>query len=72
MSWKRYEGRALADTNLTGDALEAALEDRVRVENPHLTDVRVESVLATEDYDTGLTPPRRWYRVTYLAEGEDL
>lgn len=72
MSWKRYEGRALADATLTGDALEAALEDRVRVENPHLTDVRVESVLATEDYDTKVEPPRRWYLVTYLAEGEDL
>jgi hypothetical protein len=72
VTWTRYEGRALADTNLTGDALEAALEDHVRVQNPHLTDVRLESVTATEGYDTGGTPPRRWYRVTYLAEGADL
>ncbi|OBI91520.1 hypothetical protein [Mycobacterium sp. 1245805.9] len=72
MSWKRYEGRALADTNLVGDALEAALEDHVRVANPHLTDVRLESVVATKDYDTQATPSGRWYRVTYLAEGEDL
>lgn len=72
MTWKRYEGRALADATLTGGALEAALEDRVRVENPHLTDVRLESVTATESYDTRLTPPGRWYRVSYLAEGEDL
>lgn len=72
MTWTRYEGRALADTDLTGDALEAALEDYVRVQNPHLTDVRLESVTATESYDTPVTPPGRWYRVTYLAEGEDL
>jgi hypothetical protein len=72
VTWTRYEGRALADTNLTGDALEAALEDYVRVENPHLTDVRLESVIATERYDTPASPPRRWYQVTYLAEGEDL
>ncbi|OBA69345.1 hypothetical protein A5641_15625 [Mycobacterium sp. 1554424.7] len=72
MTWTRYEGRALADIALAGDALEAALEDHVRVDNPHLTDVRLESVAATEDYDTRVTPPRRWYRVTYLAEGADL
>jgi hypothetical protein len=55
-----------------GGALEAALEDQVRVQNPHLTDVRLESVIATESYDTRGTPPGRWYEVTYLAEGEDL
>ncbi|WP_068178756.1 hypothetical protein [Mycobacterium sp. UM_CSW] len=72
MSWTRYEGRVLADTALTGDALEAALEDHVRVQNPHLTDVRLESAVAAEDYDTQATGPGRWYRVTYLAEGADL
>ncbi len=72
MTWTRYEGRALADVSLTGEALDAALEDQVRVQNPHLTDVRLESVTATESYDTRVTPPRRWYQVTYLAEGADL
>ena len=72
MTWTRYEGRALADLNLTGGALEAALEDHVRVQNPQLTDVRLESVLATEDYDTRVAPARRWYQITYLAEGDDL
>jgi hypothetical protein len=72
VTWTRYEGRALADVSLTGEALDAALEDQVRVQNPHLTDVRLESVTATESYDTRVTPPRRWYQVTYLAEGADL
>jgi hypothetical protein len=72
MTWTKYEGRALADIALTGDALEAALEDQVRVQNPHLTDVRLESVLATESYDTEVGQSKRWYRVTYLAEGADL
>ncbi len=69
MTWTRYEGRALADIALTGDALEAALEDQVRVQNPRLTDVRLESVAATDSYDTR---SRRWYQITYLAEGDDL
>lgn len=72
MSWTRYEGRALADIALTGGALEAALEDHVRVQNPHLTDVRLESVTATEDYDTRESRSRRWYHITYLAEGDEL
>lgn len=71
MTWTRYEGRALADMSLSGGALEAALEDHVRVQNPRLTDVRLESVTATEDYDTRATPSRRWYHITYLAEGDD-
>lgn len=62
----------LADGALTGGALEAALEDQVRVQNPHLTDVRLESVTETDGYETGVAPSRRWYAVTYLAEGADL
>ncbi|TAM70304.1 hypothetical protein [Mycobacterium sp.] len=66
MSWTRYEGRALADATLDGDALHAELEDHIRVDNPHLTDVRLEKATATETYDDA--PGRRWYDVTYLAE----
>lgn len=65
MSWTRYEGRALADTTLDGEALHAELEDYIRVDNPHLTDVRLERATATESCDE---PPKRWYDVTYLAE----
>ena len=72
MTWTRYEGRALADAALTGDALGAALEDQVRVQNPHLTDVRLESITETNNYDTGVAPARRWYHIIYLAEGADL
>ena len=68
MSWTRYEGRALGDITLTGGALHAALEDYVRVHNPHLTDIRLERATATEGYDTGVQPPGRWYEITYLAD----
>ncbi|MGO8767568.1 MAG: hypothetical protein ACLQIK_18225 [Mycobacterium sp.] len=68
MSWTRYEGRALADATLTGDALLAQLEDHIRVHNPQLTDVRLEQAVATAGYDVRTGPPRRWYTVTYLGD----
>lgn len=66
VSWTRYTGRADADIALDGDALHAQLEDRIRVDNPHLTDVRLERATATVAFDA--EPSRRWYDVTYLAE----
>ena len=71
MSWTRREGTALAEIALTGGALQAALEDHVRVQNPQLTDIRLESMTATETYDLRVPPSKRWYRVTYLAEGDE-
>ena len=64
MSWMRYEGRALADANLTGAARDAELEDGIRLQNPHLTDIRLERAAETDGAEGG----RRWYTVTYLAE----
>lgn len=68
VSWAKREAKALADATLTGDALLAELEDYVRVHNPRLTDVRLERATATEEYDTGTQPARRWYLVSYLAD----
>ena len=68
MSWSRYEGRAPATITLTGAARDAELEDFLRLQNPHLTDIRLERATATEGYDTGTRPPRQWYSVTYLAD----
>jgi hypothetical protein len=53
---------------LTGDALLAELEDYIRVQNPQLTDVRLEHATAAEGAALGAAPPRRWYQVTYLAD----
>ncbi|OBI88554.1 hypothetical protein [Mycobacterium asiaticum] len=69
MSWTRYEGRALADPALHGDALWAQLQDHIRLHNPDYTDVRLDNATATDEYDTSVQPARRWYLVTYLAEG---
>ena len=64
MSWSRYEGKAPAERTLTGAARDAELEDFIRLQNPHLTDVRLERATAMEDEDTN----RQWYNVTYLAD----
>ena len=71
VSWTRYDGRALADITLQGGTLLAELEDYIRLRNPHFTDIRVEHATATEGYHTGVRPPRRWYKVTYLADDTD-
>lgn len=65
VSWRRYEGRALAGASLSGAALHAELEDSVRAQHPHLTDVRLEQAMATAEYES---PHRRWFAVVYLAE----
>ena len=64
MGWHRYEGRALADGALSGEARDTELESFIRLDNSHLCDVRLESALATAEYQQS----RRWYEVTYLAD----
>jgi hypothetical protein len=68
VSWARYEGRAPAQATLSGAARDAELEDFLRLQNPHLTDIRLEQATPTEAFDTGIEPARRWYVVTYLAD----
>jgi hypothetical protein len=68
VSWTRYEGRALADVTLTGAALFAELEDYIRLQHLHFTDVRMGQATATEVYDTTVQPAKQWYQVTYFAE----
>jgi hypothetical protein len=64
VGWKRYEGRALADSALAGEARDAELESYIRLDNSHLCDVRLETAAEADDYDLS----RRWYDVTYLAD----
>ena len=68
MSWSRYEGKAPAARTLTGAARDAELEDFIRLQNPHLTDVRLEQATLTEADDVDVQPDRQWYSVTYLAD----
>jgi hypothetical protein len=64
VGWRRYEGRALADSALAGEARDAELESFIRLDNSHLCDVRLETAAETGDHDLS----RRWYDVTYLAD----
>jgi hypothetical protein len=64
VGWKRYEGRALADSALAGEARDAELESFIRLDNSQLCDVRLETATETGDHDLS----RRWYDVTYLAD----
>jgi hypothetical protein len=68
MSWARYEGSASAEATLTGAARDAELEDFLRLQNPHLTDIRLEQATPTAVSDTDTESPRQWYSVTYLAD----
>lgn len=69
MSWSRYEGRAPAGLTLTGAARDAELEGFLRLQNPHLTDIRLEQATATDgDGAGGAEHHLQWYRVTYVAD----
>lgn len=60
-------GKAPAEITLFGAARDAELEDFIRLQNPHLTDVRLEQATAI-DNDVELQPTCQWYCVTYLAD----
>jgi hypothetical protein len=64
VGWHRYEGRALADGALTGEARDTELEAFIRLDHSDLCDVRLESATETANHEQS----RRWYEVTYLAE----
>jgi hypothetical protein len=68
VSWSRYEGRAPAGLTLSGDARDAELEGFLRLQNPHLTDIRLEQATATDGDGTGAQGHLQWYTVTYLAD----
>jgi hypothetical protein len=68
VSWAKYEGRASADATLSGAARDAELEGFLRLQNPHLTDIRLEHATPIEVSDTRMGSPRQWYSVTYLAD----
>jgi hypothetical protein len=67
LGWHRYQGRALADAALTGEARDTELEAFIRLDRSDLCDVRLESATETNEHEGA----RQWYDVIYLADDGD-
>jgi hypothetical protein len=65
-----YQGRALADINLTGIALAEALEAFICRRDPRLEDqnVQVRRATPTGDVETRVQPNKRWYEVVFETD----
>lgn len=63
-----YQGRALADINLTGIALAEALETFICRRDPSLENVQVKRATPTGDVETRVEPHKRWYEVVFETD----
>jgi len=65
-----YQGRALADINLTGRALGEALEEFICRRDPRLENqnVQVKRATPTGDIETRVQPNKRWYEVIFETD----
>ena len=65
-----YQGRALADINLTGIALAEALEAFICRRDPSLENVQVRRATPTGDVETRVQPNKRWYEVIFETDDQ--
>jgi hypothetical protein len=63
-----YEGRAIADINLTGLPLAEALEAYICRCDPTLKNVQIRRATPTGDIERRVEPYKRWYEVIFQAE----
>jgi hypothetical protein len=65
-----YQGRALADINLSGIALAEALEAFICRRDPRLENqnVQVRRATPTGDVETRVQPNKRWYEVIFETD----
>jgi hypothetical protein len=63
-----YQGRALADINLTGIPLAEALETFISRRDPSLENVQVRRATPTGDVETRVEPHKRWYEVVFEVD----
>jgi hypothetical protein len=63
-----YQGRALADINLTGIPLAEALEAFICRRDPSLENVQVRRATPTGDIETRVQPNKRWYEVIFETD----
>jgi hypothetical protein len=63
-----YQGRALADINLSGIALAEALEAFICRRDPSLENVQLRRATPTGDVEVHMQPNKRWYEVVFETE----
>ena len=63
-----YQGRALADINLTGHPLGEALEAFITRRDPTLENVQIRRATPTGDVETRVQPHKRWYEVIFEVD----
>lgn len=63
-----YQGRALADINLSGIPLAEALEAYISRRDPGLENVQVRRATPTGDLETRVQPHKRWYEVVFEVD----
>jgi hypothetical protein len=63
-----YQGRALADINLTGIPLVEALEAFICRRDPSLENVQVRRATPTGDIEARVQPNKRWYEVIFETD----
>ena len=65
-----YQGRALADINLSGIPLAEALEALICRHDPSLENVQVRRATPTGDVETRVQPNKRWYEVIFETDDQ--
>jgi hypothetical protein len=63
-----YQGRALADIDLSGIPLAEALETFISRRDPSLENVQVRRAIPTGDMETRVHPHKRWYEVVFEVD----
>jgi hypothetical protein len=63
-----YQGRALADINLTGRALGEALELFIARRDPSLENIQLKRATPTGDVETRVEPHKRWFEVLFEVD----
>ena len=63
-----YQGRALADINLSGIPLAEALEAFICRRDPSLENVQLRRATPTGDIESRVQPNKRWYEVIFETE----
>ena len=63
-----YQGRALADINLSGHELGEALELFISRRDPSLENVQIKRATPTGDVETRVQPHKRWYEVVFEVD----